>query len=169
MGDSSTSSTSAWRERLKIVAIVFAVYLVAAEAKQLVDDMLFNRGVRKRRELEQRMHVDQREGWLLEDLKAYDGRDLDSPILLAIDGRVFNVWRSRHLYGAGGSYAELAGRDATRMLAKGSLDESADDGAPLTQSEREAMEGWKAYFEFKYDDCGTLLRRASEGEGVNLA
>lgn len=63
------------------------------QAKQLVDDMLFDRVVRKRRELEQRMHVDKREGWLLEDLKAYDGRDPDSPILLAIDGHIVGLSR----------------------------------------------------------------------------
>lgn len=27
----------------------------------------------------------------------------------------------------------------------------------------------QAHFEFKYDDCGTLLQLASEGQGVNLA
>eukprot|EP00927_Polykrikos_kofoidii_P026354 TRINITY_DN23495_c0_g1_i3.p1 TRINITY_DN23495_c0_g1~~TRINITY_DN23495_c0_g1_i3.p1 ORF type:complete len:139 (-),score=26.11 TRINITY_DN23495_c0_g1_i3:37-417(-) len=56
---------------------------------------------------------------------------------------------------------EFAGRDATRLLAKQLLDDSEDDGAPLTSEELETMRGWKDLFAFKYDDVGPLVCQRS--------
>mmetsp|Transcript_18468 Transcript_18468/g.57153 ORF Transcript_18468/g.57153 Transcript_18468/m.57153 type:complete len:153 (+) Transcript_18468:110-568(+) len=146
----------AWRDRLQQAAVVFAAYLVISEVKRLYDDWRSAKAIQRMKELQARMHVARREDWREEELQAYDGRDPDRPILMAVDGRVFNVWRSRHLYGGGGSYQELAGRDATRLLAKQSLFAEEDDGAPLSERELENLQGWKEYFAQKYEDCGFL-------------
>ena len=88
-------------------------------------------------------------------------RDSDGPILLGADGRVFNVWRGRHFYAPGGPYASMAGRDATRQLAKNRLDGDPDyepdDGAPLNPAERASLALWVASFEGKYDVVGKLV------------
>eukprot|EP01052_Picozoa_sp_SAG31_P020776 SAG31_NODE_1577_length_7836_cov_3.212744_2_plen_81_part_00 len=42
------------------------------------------------------------------ELKAYNGTGPESaPILVAISGRIFNVWRSRWRYIEGGEYAQV--------------------------------------------------------------
>ena len=47
--------------------------------------------------------------WKEEELKAYDGtRDPDGPILIAVAGKVYNVWKGRHFYGPGGEYSIFA-------------------------------------------------------------
>jgi len=109
-------------------------------------------------ELQARMHVETRADWTEKDLQAYDGKDPDAPILIAMDGRVFNVWRGRHFYGADGCYECFAGRDATRLMAKQILEDDEDDGEDLKPDELENLAGWKAYFTSKYDDVGTLAR-----------
>jgi len=50
----------------------------------------------------------------------YDGRD-GSTILLAINGKVFDVTTGRNFYGPGGPYGNFAGRDASRGMAKQSF------------------------------------------------
>ena len=92
------------------------------------------------------------------ELAAYDGRDADRPILLAADGAVFNVSRGREYYGAGGCYHALAGRDSSRLLAKGRLEpESAAEAAePLRRDELETLREWRELFEFKYVRLGPL-------------
>ena len=39
--------------------------------------------------------------YTLEELRKYDGTDKESTILLAIDGRVFDVTKAREIYGPG--------------------------------------------------------------------
>ncbi|TVY31915.1 Membrane steroid-binding protein 2 [Lachnellula cervina] len=50
------------------------------------------------------------------DLAAYDGTNPDLPILLAINGTIFDVSRGRKFYGPGGSYSFFAGADASRAF-----------------------------------------------------
>ena len=112
-------------------------------------------------ERRKRAFIEPRESWREADLKEYDGTDYDGPILLGADGRVFNVWRGRHFYAPGGPYASMAGRDATRQLAKNRLDGDPDyepdDGAPLNPAERASLALWVASFEGKYDVVGKLV------------
>jgi len=50
------------------------------------------------------------------DLAAYDGTDPLKPILLAINGTIYDVSLGRRHYGPGGSYHFFAGADASRAF-----------------------------------------------------
>ncbi|KAF9651003.1 cytochrome b5 [Thelephora ganbajun] len=86
-------------------------------------------------------------------------------ILLAINGVVFDVSRGRNFYGPEGMYANFAGRDASRGMAKQSFDEEMltdidrplDKLQDLTPSEIENMNGWIDHFSSKYTVCGRLV------------
>lgn len=113
-------------------------------------------GRRRRAEL---ARVDYREEpWTETELVAYDGTDSDGPLLVAVDGDVFNVWRSRHFYGPGCEYEIMGGRDATRFLARNSLDEETNEEKmrPLNVVERASLEGWYWTFKNKYEIVGRL-------------
>lgn len=58
------------------------------------------------------------------DLKAYDGSDPDpnKPILLAINGTIYDVSAGRRHYGPGGSYHFFAGADASRAFVTNCFD-----------------------------------------------
>eukprot|EP00966_Prymnesium_polylepis_P034269 796179-Prymnesium_polylepis.1 len=104
----------------------------------------------------------------LEDLSAYVGRD-KGPILMAVGGNVYDVTAGREFYGVDGCYSALAGKDATRLLAKGILEpESADAAAdPLTRSELDSLRDWEEHYEFKYERIGTLVACAAALDGTH--
>lgn len=70
--------------------------------------------------------IEPRKEWTEEELKQYNGDDETGPLLLAVKGDVFNVWKGRNFYGNGAEYNIMAGRDATRFLAKNRLEEETD-------------------------------------------
>lgn len=121
----------------------------------------------ERRRLVQKMTLPSRDDWTLEEIQNYTGSDPDLPILTAIDGFVYNVWRGSEWYGPEGPYHSIAGRDSTRFLAKQILEEEEDDGQPLDAMEIDALNGWKEHFNFKYDNIGKL--KASSGDVPELA
>jgi membrane-associated progesterone receptor component len=59
-------------------------------------------------------------------LALYDGTAMSHSdqdrILLAINGKVFDVSKGKNFYGPGGPYGNFAGRDASRGMAKQSFD-----------------------------------------------
>ena len=111
-------------------------------------------------------YVRPRKLWRLDELRAFDGTGgADGPILLAADGLVYNVALARNFYGPDGEYAAMAGTDATRMLAKNSLEAEADATAPLNLAEQASLAAWKFSFERKYDCVGRL---ANEEEAAAL-
>ncbi|KIM96436.1 hypothetical protein OIDMADRAFT_170147 [Oidiodendron maius Zn] len=61
------------------------------------------------------------------DLAAYDGTDPDKPILLAINGTIYDVSKGGKHYGPGGSYHFFAGADASRGFVTGCF---AEDRTP---------------------------------------
>lgn len=96
-----------------------------------------------------------------------------SPVYLAVRGRVFDVSRGRNFYGPGGPYANFAGRDASRGLAKGSFDEDMltkdldgplDKLEDLTRDELEALQGWEDRFSEKYLVVGKLVPVGEENK-----
>lgn len=102
-------------------------------------------------------YVRPRKLWRLDELRAFDGTGgADGPILLAADGLVYNVALARNFYGPDGEYAAMAGSDATRMLARNSLEAEADATAPLNLAEQASLAAWKFSFERKYDCVGRL-------------
>ncbi len=100
-------------------------------------------------------------GYTLAQLREFDGSD-GKRILIAVRGKVYDMTaRGRDFYGPGGGYHVFAGRDATRGLAKMSLD-AADMDDPrvddLSLSELDALQGWVTKFESKYRVVGHLVR-----------
>ncbi|KAF2487954.1 cytochrome b5-like heme/steroid binding domain-containing protein, partial [Neohortaea acidophila] len=98
-------------------------------------------------------------------LKPFNGED-NKPVFLAVRGRVFDVTSGRNFYGPEGPYANFAGRDASRGLAKGSFDEemlTEDLHGPLDRledlsgDEIESLNGWEERFNAKYLVVGKLV------------
>ena len=84
-----------------------------------------------------------------QQLRAFDGKDDDTPLYVSLKGDVFDVSEARSFYGPGGGYALFAGRDASKCLATMSLEE-ADLDQPvdaLNFGEREQLDEW--HFKFK--------------------
>lgn len=97
-------------------------------------------------------------------LAKYNGK-ADKRVLMAVNGKVYDVSASKNHYGPGGMYENFAGRDASRGLAKHSfevehltpLDQPIDDLKDLTEEERLAMLQWAEFFGNKYPHCGDLV------------
>ncbi|TFY56180.1 hypothetical protein EVJ58_g7796 [Rhodofomes roseus] len=118
-------------------------------------------------------------------LEPFNGED-GKRILLAINGIVYDVTAGRNFYGprmlsldwfgvsvlirtAEGMYANFAGRDASRGMAKQSfdlemltpLDQPLDKLDDLTPDEIENMRGWMDHFSNKYIVCGKLVENGA--------
>ncbi len=111
-------------------------------------------------------------GWTPSELAQFtgDSEDRNGPILIAVDGRVYNVAIARHLYGPGGEYSIMAGRDATRYLARNSIEAESPERASsaLTLAERASLAAWKAVFERKYDVVGVLVSDEAASKAIHL-
>ena len=99
-------------------------------------------------------------GYTLAQLRSFTGED-GGHILVAISGKVYDVTkRGKSFYGPGGGYHVFAGRDASRGLAKMSL-ESADVDDPrvddLMLSEIDTLSDWTQKFEMKYKVVGHIV------------
>ena len=57
-----------------------------------------------------------------EELKGFNGSDSSLPILISINGHVFDVSTSKKVYGPGGTYHPLAGHEVAYALAVTSLE-----------------------------------------------
>lgn len=106
-------------------------------------------------------------------LQPFNGTD-DPRVLLAVEGKVFDVSSGRSFYGPGGPYENFAGRDASRGLAKNSFDEEMltpignpiDKLEDLTEEERGSLRDWKSHFEGKYLLVGRLVEEGSEEASI---
>ncbi|TYJ57457.1 hypothetical protein B9479_001774 [Cryptococcus floricola] len=92
-------------------------------------------------------------------LAMYDG-SLDRPVYLAVDGVVFDVTSNRRIYGKGGSYSMMTGRDASRAFVTGCFETHlTHDLRGLSEDELKSVTHWKKFFENneKYTKIGTVL------------
>lgn len=96
-----------------------------------------------------------------EELKKYNGAG-DQPAYICANGMIFDV--DKNFYGPDGPYGSFAGRDASRALAKVSLDPvdlentNLDD---LTWTEKHTLQEWVSKFEEKYTKIGFLKKDSS--------
>ena len=97
----------------------------------------------------------------MDELKQYNGEDEDGPILLAVKGDVFNVWKGKNFYGKDGEYHVMAGRDATRFLAKNRLEEESEEElkVALNVAERANLEvsSLNNVVHVMIDECRVIL------------
>jgi len=96
----------------------------------------------------------------LDQLKEYDGTGPEGRVLVAVNGKIFDVTKGKRFYGQGGPYAAFAGRDASRGLALFSVDasEEYDDLSDLNAMQKESVKEWETQFTEKYEYIGRLLR-----------
>jgi predicted heme/steroid binding protein len=146
------------------LALQFVVSM-RASAIQAAQDALRSRSADRVQELRRRSYIEPREFWSLEDLAQpqHDGSlDPEGPILMAVDGIVYNVGGDgAKFYAPGGEYHCFAGRDATRLLAKQRTEEetAAQLAVPLSVGERLVLAGWKLVLERKYVKVGVLSEK----------
>ncbi|XP_033918690.1 membrane-associated progesterone receptor component 2 [Melopsittacus undulatus] len=107
-----------------------------------------------------------RRDFSLEQLREFNGAD-NPRILLAVNGKVFDVTKGSKFYGPDGPYGIFAGRDASRGLATFRLDKDAlrdeyDDLSDLNAVQMESVREWEMQFKEKYDYVGRLLKPGEE-------
>ncbi|GMK58463.1 hypothetical protein CspeluHIS016_0504950 [Cutaneotrichosporon spelunceum] len=79
-------------------------------------------------------------------LSAYSGSP-DRPVYISIDGIVYDVSANRRVYGQGGSYNMMAGRDASRSFITGCFETHlTHDLRGLSEKDLESLETWKNFF-----------------------
>ena len=112
----------------------------------------------REKERERLAYIEPKVTWTESELQLYNGDNETGPILLAVIGEVYNVYKGRNFYGPGGEYHIMAGRDASRFLAKNSLvEESVEEkDVPLNIAERASLESWYWIIRNKYDLVGQL-------------
>ncbi|XP_070495559.1 membrane-associated progesterone receptor component 1-like isoform X1 [Chironomus tepperi] len=98
----------------------------------------------------------------VQELKAFDGKQEDGRVLVAVNGNVYDVTKGKRFYGPGGPYAAFGGKDASRGLATFSVTANEeieyDDLSDLSPAEMESVNEWEMQFKEKYDFVGRLLR-----------
>ncbi|KAL4433840.1 hypothetical protein ABPG75_000281 [Micractinium tetrahymenae] len=95
----------------------------------------------------------------LTELSKYTGHDPTRPILLAVQGRVFDVSMGRAFYGPGAGYSLFAGKEVARALAKVAVDEEecTNNLEGLSKMELESLADWERTFESKYEVVGRVV------------
>ncbi|KAM4706949.1 membrane-associated progesterone receptor component 2 [Discoglossus pictus] len=107
-----------------------------------------------------------RRDFSLQQLREYDGTN-NPRILIAVNGKVFDVTQGSKFYGPEGPYGIFAGRDASRGLATFRLDREAlrdeyDDLSDLNAVQMESVREWEMQFKEKYEYVGRLLKPGEE-------
>ncbi|KAL9654400.1 hypothetical protein ABK040_010427 [Willaertia magna] len=96
-----------------------------------------------------------------EELKQHDGNNATLPIWIGVKGLVFEVSEDkREFYAPGQGYSIFAGVDASRGLAKSSL--NAEDLLPygslegLTEKELQVLDNWVSFYKKRYVIVGKI-------------
>merc|ERR1711972_647858 len=85
----------------------------------------------------------------LTQLRKYDGKTKPN-IVVAVDKKLFEVTKRSDIYGPGGMYSLLSGRDASRALATMQLKE--EMLPDLKCGQKNSLDGWYISFSQKYGD-----------------
>lgn len=91
-------------------------------------------------------------------LREYDGESDSRPPYIALCGDVYDVSEAADFYGKGGPYHCFSGRDASRAMAKFSLDEAdlaSTDVSDLGPFERSQLQDWVV--KFKHYKCYPIV------------
>ena len=98
--------------------------------------------------------------YTIAELADYDGSTTKKPLLMVMRGSIYNVTNGWSFYGPQGGYSFLAGHDASRALAKMSLEKemvldpvNIDD---LNETENQTLDDWIAKLSLKYPKVGNL-------------
>lgn len=140
---------------LLLVAIVFLVYKIFKGESDPEPSA----------PLEPAMPPLKKQDFNLKQLRDYDGTDAEGRVLVAVNGKVYDVTKGKRFYGPGGPYSGFAGRDASRGLATFSVEpvsDEYDDLSDLKPSEMDQIKEWQLQFEEKYTYVGKLLRPGEE-------
>ncbi|KAJ2850288.1 hypothetical protein GGI22_005398 [Coemansia erecta] len=85
-----------------------------------------------------------------QELALYDGSNPELPLLLAVEGDVYDVTPGRGFYGPGSAYNIFVGRDASRAFGTNCLSHEAHrthDTRGLTEAELASIRGWHRFFD----------------------
>jgi len=81
--------------------------------------------------------------------------------IFTLQNVVYDVSSQNTLYGKGGAFNRLAGKDASRALARNQMDETDSRISGLSLAELESLREWAHHFEEKYPRVGILLEDES--------
>ena len=104
--------------------------------------------------------VPEKRNYTVAELREYDGAHGRKGILFALRGKVYDVTKGWSFYGPNGGYSMLGGRDASRALAKMSLDEKDVDDPridDLSAEENQTLDEWVEKLGKKYTLLGDLV------------
>ncbi|KAK9788852.1 hypothetical protein WJX73_008542 [Symbiochloris irregularis] len=90
-----------------------------------------------------------------EQLARFDGAQ-SSQLYLAVLGKVFDVSRSKSMYGPDGTYSVFVGKDASRAFATGNFEEDSSDITDLKETDIKAIYGWLEFYEKAYTNVGVV-------------
>ncbi|ERL94417.1 membrane-associated progesterone receptor component 1 [Dendroctonus ponderosae] len=150
----STIATEVFQSPLNIVLLSLIAFLVYRIIKSRQDE--------QRTEPEEKpIPKMKKKDFTVAELKNYDGTQEDGRVLMAVNGRVYDVTKGKRFYGPGGPYAAFAGRDASRGLATFNVTaggDQYDDLSDLSTLEMDSVREWETQFNEKYDYVGRLLK-----------
>jgi predicted heme/steroid binding protein len=115
---------NAWIVAFAVALVTMSAFVGVAEDRDIpVAESVLREAVRKR--------------YSASELARQDGRNPAEPILIAVRGIVFDVSEGGRFYASGSRYHAMAGRDASRAVARMSLapEDLTDDCSTLTEAE----------------------------------
>jgi predicted heme/steroid binding protein len=107
--------------------------------------------------------------YTLDELWEYGNGNDDSPLLISIFGRIYDVSAGEKFYGPRGSYPQFPGRDVTFALSTGCRSCASDPtktAEDLTDAQLQEGKRWLSFFQLhdKYPYVGKLDRHPMEAQ-----
>jgi len=94
------------------------------------------------------------------ELAAFNGSTSELPILVAVNGFIYDVSSRPELYGKQGGYSLFAGRDVSRALALMDLKCTETHLDDLDEESKQTLADWVAKYQKQYTIVGRLLPAA---------